>query len=202
MPDKIKKINTGNFAFKLMENIQNFTQACKEYGLSDAETFQTVDLWDGENMHQVCVCVQALGRKAQKNGLKGIGPKEVTLSLSFVLSYDISSYPLNLIFYYLHRHTETSAHSLASSCKRARRSSVSNTARTSLPTRVASILATIGTCKLCICALRSHFSSISRRNSNSSSLPISSFVCLCVSSYNFIFVCICLSACHLHFYMK
>jgi hypothetical protein len=76
MPDKIKKINTGNLAFKLMENIDLFTRACKDYGLIDSETFQTVDLWDGENMHQVCVCIQALGRKAQKNGLKGIGPKE------------------------------------------------------------------------------------------------------------------------------
>lgn len=59
-----------------MENIEFFTKACKDYGLIDAETFQTVDLWDGENLHQVVVCLQALGRKAQKNGLKGIGPKE------------------------------------------------------------------------------------------------------------------------------
>jgi len=76
IPGKIKKINSGNFAFKLMENIELFTRACKDYGLTDAETFQTVDLWDGENIHQVCICIQALGRKAQKNGLKGIGPKE------------------------------------------------------------------------------------------------------------------------------
>jgi hypothetical protein len=40
MPDKIKKINTGTMAFKLMENIGLFTQACKDYGLIDAETFQ------------------------------------------------------------------------------------------------------------------------------------------------------------------
>jgi hypothetical protein len=46
-----------------MENIEMFTKACKEYGLTDAETFQTVDLWDGENMHQVCICIHALGRK-------------------------------------------------------------------------------------------------------------------------------------------
>ena len=76
MPDKIKKINAGNLAFKLMENIELFTRAAKEYGLSDAEAFQTVDLWDGENLHQVCVCLNALGRKAQMNGLDGIGPKE------------------------------------------------------------------------------------------------------------------------------
>ena len=72
MPDKIKKINAGNLAFKLMENIEMFTKACKEYGLSDSETFQTCDLWDGQNVHQVCICIQALGRKAQKNGIKGV----------------------------------------------------------------------------------------------------------------------------------
>lgn len=76
IPGKIKKINSGKLAFKLMENIDLFLRASKEYGLSDAETFQTCDLWDEENMHQVCVCIQALGRKAQMNGLVGIGPKE------------------------------------------------------------------------------------------------------------------------------
>ncbi|RNA40537.1 calponin transgelin [Brachionus plicatilis] len=59
-----------------MENIELFTRACKEYGLNDAEIFQTVDLWDGQNLHQVCVCIHAIGRKAQKNGHKGLGPKE------------------------------------------------------------------------------------------------------------------------------
>ena len=76
MPGKIKRINSGALTFKLMENIEMFTKACKEYGLLDTETFQTCDLWDGVNMHQVCVCVHALGRKAQKNGVKGLGPKE------------------------------------------------------------------------------------------------------------------------------
>ena len=71
MPDKIRKINSGILAFKLMENIEMFTKASKDYGLNDAETFQTVDLWDGENLHQVCVCIHALGRKALKNGAKG-----------------------------------------------------------------------------------------------------------------------------------
>ena len=63
VPSKIKKISTNNIPFKLMENIEMFTKACKDYGLTDAETFQTVDLWDGENMHQVCICIHALGRK-------------------------------------------------------------------------------------------------------------------------------------------
>ena len=65
MPGKIRKINTGTLAFKLMENISMFTTACKDYGLNDAETFQTVDLFDGENLHQVCVCIHAFGRKGK-----------------------------------------------------------------------------------------------------------------------------------------
>ena len=36
IPGKIKKISTGNLAFKLMENIELFSRACKDYGLSDA----------------------------------------------------------------------------------------------------------------------------------------------------------------------
>lgn len=59
-----------------MENIEMFLKAAKEYGLNDSESFQTCDLWDGENIHQVVVCVLALGRKAQMNGIAGIGPKE------------------------------------------------------------------------------------------------------------------------------
>ena len=46
-----------------MENIANFTRAIKTYGLSDAETFQTVDLYEKMNLHQVILCIFALGRK-------------------------------------------------------------------------------------------------------------------------------------------
>ncbi|KAI0978042.1 hypothetical protein GJ496_003383, partial [Pomphorhynchus laevis] len=76
MPGHIKKINNGSMAFKLMENINAFLVACRDYGVADMDCFQTVDLWDRENLHQVCVTIHALGRKARKNGLKGIGPLE------------------------------------------------------------------------------------------------------------------------------
>ncbi|UJR33997.1 hypothetical protein I4U23_021412 [Adineta vaga] len=75
-PNSISKINTGENSFKLMENISRFAQAAKAYGLSDAETFQTVDLYEKMNLHQVVLCLFALGRKAQKQGLRGLGPKE------------------------------------------------------------------------------------------------------------------------------
>lgn len=46
-----------------MENISRFGQAARTYGLSDAEIFQTVDLYERMNLHQVIVCLFALGRK-------------------------------------------------------------------------------------------------------------------------------------------
>ena len=46
-----------------MENIARFAQAARAYGLSDAETFQTVDLYEKMNLHQVVLCLFALGRK-------------------------------------------------------------------------------------------------------------------------------------------
>ena len=48
-----------------MENIARFTQAARAYGLSDAETFQTVDLYEKMNLHQVVLCLFALGRKVK-----------------------------------------------------------------------------------------------------------------------------------------
>jgi len=75
-PNSIPKINSGMNGFKLMENIARFTDAAKTFGLSDSETFQTVDLYEKMNLHQVILCIFALGRKAQKQGLRGLGPKE------------------------------------------------------------------------------------------------------------------------------
>jgi len=46
-----------------MENISRFAQAARAYGLSDSETFQTVDLYEKMNLHQVILCLFALGRK-------------------------------------------------------------------------------------------------------------------------------------------
>ena len=40
-----------------MENIGNFLDACVAYGVPKADLFQTVDLYEGQNIPQVCVCV-------------------------------------------------------------------------------------------------------------------------------------------------
>ncbi|KAK2142835.1 hypothetical protein LSH36_908g01053 [Paralvinella palmiformis] len=72
------KFNTSGLAFKQMENIGKFLDACEKYGLMKTDLFQTVDLYEAQNMWQVVLCIHALGRKAQVNGFDGpaLGPKE------------------------------------------------------------------------------------------------------------------------------
>lgn len=50
-------------AFKCMENINAFLDAARELGVPAQETFQTVDLWERQNLNSVVICLQSLGRK-------------------------------------------------------------------------------------------------------------------------------------------
>jgi len=77
-PGSIKKIQTSSMAFKCMENINNFSNGCKSCGLLDTELFQTVDLWERQNLNSVVICLQSLGRKGSNFGVAAIGPKEST----------------------------------------------------------------------------------------------------------------------------
>ncbi|XP_065837811.1 myophilin-like [Oscarella lobularis] len=70
-PGSVKKIQESKMAFKQMENISAFTQAVRRYGVPDSENFQTVDLFEGQNMKQVLICIDSLGRQAQKKGFSG-----------------------------------------------------------------------------------------------------------------------------------
>lgn len=72
----IKKTNKSTMAFKCMENIQQFLAAAGSLGVADHELFQTVDLWEQQNMASVQTCLQSLARKASKFGKPGLGPKE------------------------------------------------------------------------------------------------------------------------------
>ncbi|XP_003743799.1 myophilin [Galendromus occidentalis] len=71
-----KKISSSKMAFKCMENIGFFLQEAKDMGVLAEETFQTVDLWEKQNILAVVICLQAVARKASKYGIEGIGPKE------------------------------------------------------------------------------------------------------------------------------
>ena len=75
-PNSVPKINSTQAAFKQMENINFFLTACEGMGCLRSDLFQTVNLYEGTNMAQVLLGIYALGRKAHKLGLKGIGPKE------------------------------------------------------------------------------------------------------------------------------
>ncbi|ELT95893.1 hypothetical protein CAPTEDRAFT_176110 [Capitella teleta] len=57
-------------AFKQMELIELFVLKAKEFGVPDHETFQTVDLYERQNLHQVVLCLQSLARKT-KPGYSG-----------------------------------------------------------------------------------------------------------------------------------
>jgi len=72
----VKKINSSTMAFKCMENINLFLSVAKDLGVMPEETFQTVDLWEKQNILSVIICLQSLARKAPKYGVAGIGPKE------------------------------------------------------------------------------------------------------------------------------
>jgi hypothetical protein len=77
-PGSVKKINTGAMAFKQMENISNYLAACEGIGMSKTDQFQTVDLYEANNIPQVVCQIFAFGRKAQKIGFEGptLGPAE------------------------------------------------------------------------------------------------------------------------------
>lgn len=62
-PGVVKKINESKMAFKCMENINAFLEAAKNFGVPTQETFQTVDLWERQNLNSVVICLQSLGRK-------------------------------------------------------------------------------------------------------------------------------------------
>lgn len=62
MPGCIPKINTSGGQFKMMENITNFQNAAKQWGVPEIDVFQTVDLWEKRNISQVAQCLMAIGR--------------------------------------------------------------------------------------------------------------------------------------------
>ncbi|XP_076653395.1 muscle-specific protein 20 transgelin [Halictus rubicundus] len=77
-PGSITKINSSGGQFKMMENINAFQKALKDYGVDDVDVFQTVDLWEKKDIAQVITTLFALGRTTYKHPeWKGpyLGPK-------------------------------------------------------------------------------------------------------------------------------
>ena len=77
-PGTVKKINKMKMPFMQMENIAAYLTGCKDLGVPDFESFQTVDLFEDSNMKAVVLNIHSLGRTAQKLGFAGptLGVKE------------------------------------------------------------------------------------------------------------------------------
>jgi len=73
-PGSVKKFKETGPAFMLMENVQAFQKAIKNYGVPDEEIFQTADLFEARNIPQVTLCLYALARKTQHHP-EYTGPK-------------------------------------------------------------------------------------------------------------------------------
>ncbi|XP_078372487.1 myophilin-like isoform X1 [Oculina patagonica] len=73
------KANTMNQPFKKMENIEKYLTFCEKYlGVEKGDQFQTVDLYEKQNMYAVICQLHACGRRAGAKGLSvpSLGPKE------------------------------------------------------------------------------------------------------------------------------
>ena len=63
-PGTITKMQQSKLAFKCMENINLFLEAVKAFGLPPTELFQTVDLWERQNLHSVVFCLISLKHRS------------------------------------------------------------------------------------------------------------------------------------------
>jgi len=75
------KPNTTKMAFKQMENIGSFLTFCQDQlGVQKSDLFQTVDLYEKQNMNNVIMTIHAVGRRCNTLGLSvpSLGPKEAT----------------------------------------------------------------------------------------------------------------------------
>ncbi|XP_031553101.1 muscle-specific protein 20-like [Actinia tenebrosa] len=74
------KFNQSKMAFKMMENIGKFLDFADKLGVPKSDMFQTVDLYEKQNMPGVINGIHALGRKAHSTGKTPhpLGPKEAS----------------------------------------------------------------------------------------------------------------------------
>ena len=60
------KPSTARMAFKQMDNIANYLKACTSLGVPAEDLFQTVALFEGQDMAAVLINIHSLGRVAQR----------------------------------------------------------------------------------------------------------------------------------------
>lgn len=75
-PGSVKKINRGKMMFTQLENITNFNEAIKAYGVPVSSTFQSVDLYEAQDMASVQNAIWSLASLyIKKGGLSSLGVK-------------------------------------------------------------------------------------------------------------------------------
>eukprot|EP01086_Lenisia_limosa_P015825 TRINITY_DN531_c0_g1_i2.p1 TRINITY_DN531_c0_g1~~TRINITY_DN531_c0_g1_i2.p1 ORF type:complete len:246 (-),score=82.91 TRINITY_DN531_c0_g1_i2:183-920(-) len=62
-PGTVSKIAKGKMPFMCMERIASFIAGARSLGVPDHYNFMTVDLWDGNNMPQVLLCLSTIKRQ-------------------------------------------------------------------------------------------------------------------------------------------
>nr|CAB3232115.1 calponin-1 [Phallusia mammillata] len=70
-PDSVKNLKRQKMSFKQMENISKFLDAADKYGVKRTDLFQTVDLFEGQNMPQVIITLFNLSSMSLKKGFTG-----------------------------------------------------------------------------------------------------------------------------------
>lgn len=70
-PDSIpeKKIKSSKLPFVCMELIQLFNNKAVELGVAKHETFQSISLYEKQDLYSVLICLSSLARKAPKFGM-------------------------------------------------------------------------------------------------------------------------------------
>lgn len=132
-------------AFKCMENINNFLAVAISIGVPSQETFQSVDLWERQNLNSVVICLQSLGRKVKfkRKTLLVFMIKE--FQKLYILHYRL----VNLVLLVLDRKKQKRMFviSAKTNSKLVRLLSAYNTDPTREQTKVVSTLETPDTCK-------------------------------------------------------
>jgi transgelin len=59
-PTAIKFRKNPKMPFHKMENISNFLEACKSFGVAEISCFQTVDLYENKQCYKVIECLRSL----------------------------------------------------------------------------------------------------------------------------------------------
>ena len=150
-PGTIKRVQQSQMAFKCMENINSFLDAARAFGVPSQELFQTVDLWEKQNLNAVIICLQALGRKVKRERERTHSQLDSLISACLRFIYLLVHDRLPSMVNALsdpRRRIKMREISLRSNCEQATQLLDCRQDPTRVPIRAVSILATLVICSL------------------------------------------------------